>query len=398
MPTNSDGPRFRCPACQQTYRLRNADPARKYLCRKCRVPLAILDDAETVAVSPAPPPRPANLSSAPTTFDKPVPTAAQRTILEPPPVPSSLPRLRLDASQRTPAPPAQAAGPLDDLELSRSAVAPVDLVGLLPRSFDGYTIVRELARGGMGVVILAEQAELRRRIAMKVVLPGAAASDPAVRERFMREARAMAKLKHPHIVEVHGVGEVSGMPYLAMEFVECRTLGDLIERDSLGYAKASEVLAKVARALAYAHSRGVIHRDIKPANIMVRQNGEPVVMDFGLAKDFDANTLKLSMTGNIMGTPAYMSPEQAQGLQVDERSDIYSLGAVLYEMLTLEPPFGGTTTIATMYNVVNTPARNAGEVRPGVPQALARVCAKALEKDPRDRYQNMDEFAGDLDR
>jgi len=394
--------RFRCPACQLTYRVRNADPAKTYSCKKCNGALELLSDNETVADRPQAPKR-AHLSSAPTLYEPP-PAASAANAAAPVPgliesgPPTSLPRLKIDAPK---APPARGPAAGGDLLLDAGASAApdaTDLKRLLPETFDGYRVTQEIARGGMGAVMLAEQPELRRKVALKIILPWAGTDQPAVRERFMREARAMAKLKHPHIVEVYGVGVVNGLPYLAMEFVEGRTLNDFIEGDRLGYPQATEVLGRIARALAYAHSRGVIHRDIKPANIMLRNNGEPVLMDFGLAKDFDANTLKLSVTGNIMGTPAYMSPEQAQGLKTDERSDIYSLGAVLYEALTLEPPFGGETTIATMFNVVNTPARPASEIRPGVPEGLSRICAKALEKDVTDRYQTMDEFAGDLDR
>src|SRR5262249_31137040 len=154
---------------------------------------------------------------------------------------------------------------------------------LLPEEFDGYRIVKEIARGGMGAVMLAEQKELRRKVAMKVILPWAGTEDPAVQQRFMREARAMAKLRHPHIIEVYDVGTVSGMSYMTMEFVEGKTLSDVMFETPLTYNAYAALLSKIARALGFAHSKGIIHRDIKPANVMLRPSGEPVLMDFGLA-------------------------------------------------------------------------------------------------------------------
>ncbi|HYG75100.1 MAG TPA: protein kinase [Planctomycetota bacterium] len=356
---------YRCPACQLSYRVKNADPAKNYSCQKCKAVLVpVIATGETQAMVQGIP----DLSAA----------AAHPTVVE---AAASVPAV------------------IDELALSPAAGATTpDLKDLLPQSFDGYNVIKSIARGGMGAVLLAEQVQLRRNVALKVMLPWAQAVDPEAQRRFTREARAMAKLRHPHIIEVYDVGEVNGMTYLAMEFIEGRTLSDVIADNALSLEKLCGTIAKVARALAYAHVRGVIHRDIKPANIMLRPTGEPVVMDFGLAKDFESNSLKLSVTGNIMGTPSYMSPEQAQGMRCDERSDLYSLGAVLYEGLTREPPFDGVTTIATIYDVVHKEPRPASELRPDIPEALSRICSKALEKEPRDRYQTMDEFAGDLDR
>jgi HEAT repeat protein/predicted Ser/Thr protein kinase/predicted RNA-binding Zn-ribbon protein involved in translation (DUF1610 family) len=412
MPAPTDtAPRFRCPQCQQTYRIRNADPSRHYTCKTCGVALALVSEPETIAAAAV---RPGPLSHAPTIMgtgdetaamlDKPaVGHGSSRAgaggggAAEERPRDTWMPKLKGDPLSVAAAAPAQPAEGLAMQPLSAEADA-TDLMRLIPRTFGSYSVVREIARGGMGAVLLAEQADLRRQVAVKVMLPWAGAADPGMTERFKREGRAMAKLRHPHIIEVYDVGSVNNLPYLAMEFVEGRTLSDLMDRGELATSQAVNLIGRVARALAYAHSRGVVHRDIKPANIMVRKNGEPVLMDFGLAKDFDANSVKLSMTGNIMGTPAYMSPEQAQGLKVDERSDLYSLAAVLYEILTHEAPFEGDTTIATIYKIINAPLRAASELDPRVPQDLSRICAKALEKDPAERYQSMDEFATDLDR
>lgn len=347
---------YACPQCRKPYRIRNAQPDKKYLCKDCR---AVLRYAGEAGSSPA-------------------------TVLAPPAV---LPGV------------STVGAPEDDLELKLEGEVsapkpPADLTRLLPQIFGGYRVIKELGRGGMGAVLLAEHLDLRRKTALKIMLPGA--GTPNATERFMREARLMAKFKHPNLVEIHGVGTVNEMPYLSMEFIEGRPLSEFLEQRKLGFRQAAELLAKAARALACAHERGVIHRDLKPDNIMVRHNGEPVVMDFGLAREDRNESVKLSMTGSVMGTPSYMSPEQAQGLMVDARSDVYSLGAVLYEALAHRPPFEGKTMIATIYQVVNEPARPIHELDPDVPQALERICAKAMHKDTAQRYQQMHAFAEDL--
>jgi len=349
------------------YRVKNPTPEKMYPCKDCKVALAMVIEAgETLAMTPGIPDRKA--------------MASNETILEPPRILQPDEALALTPSDGS------------------SMRVPEDLKDLLPKSFNGYTVIKLIARGGMGAVILAQKTELRRNVAIKVMLPWAVAGEPEAQVRFAREARAMAKLRHPHIIEIYDVGTVGGMAYLVMEFVDGRTLSDVILANATPYHDMAEIIAKVARALACAHARGVIHRDIKPANIMVRPTGEPVVMDFGLAKDFDASSVKLSVTGNIMGTPSYMSPEQAQGLHCDERSDLYSLGAVLYEALTRQAPFDGETGVATIYNVVHKEAQPAHVICPNVPEALSQICAKALEKNPLDRYVNMDALASDLDR
>lgn len=272
-----------------------------------------------------------------------------------------------------------------------------DLKRLIPEEFNGYRVVKEIARGGMGVVLLAEQPSLRRKVAIKLMLPSAESNDPRARERFLREARAMARIKHAFIIQVYEVGEIQGMPWFTMEFVEGRTLAELIDEKRIGVNQTVEIHRKVAQALAFAHKQGILHRDLKPGNIMVRHSGDPVLMDFGLVKDVAGESVKLSVTGTILGTPAYMSPEQAQAQTLDARADVYSLGAVLYESVTGHVPFEGKTAFATIYQVLNDEPTPVRSLNPSVPPDLARICTKAMEKDRRDRYQTMVEFALDLE-
>ena len=272
-----------------------------------------------------------------------------------------------------------------------------DLKKLIPEEFNGYRVLKEIARGGMGVVLLAEQPALRRKVAMKLMLPSAESNDPRARERFLREARAMARIKHAFIIQVYEIGEIQGMPWFTMEYVEGRTLAELIDTKRLGVNQAVEIHLKVAQALAFAHRQGILHRDLKPGNIMVRHSGDPVLMDFGLVKDVAGESVKLSVTGTVLGTPAYMSPEQAQAQTLDARADVYSLGAVLYESLTGHVPFEGKTAFATIYQVLHDEPTPARSLNPSVPPDLARICAKAMQKDRRDRYRTMMEFALDLE-
>ena len=371
-PSGAPGVLYTCLTCKQVYRIVNARAEKRYDCRQCKVPLT-------------PPALPA---SDELTLDIP----PEDTVAAPAPgrhMPVPVPAHTL-----------KKAAPLGfepELELAgQSKSGAGDLKRLLPPVVNGYKIIREIARGGMGAVLLADHSALRRRAAVKIILPGAA-DDPQAKERFLREARSMAKLKHPNIVEVYDVGTVNELPYLAMEFVEGDTFSALIQQKRLSHQDAAASLAKVARALQFAHTRGVIHRDLKPANVMLRGDGEPVIMDFGLAKELDAESAKLSATGTVLGTPAYMSPEQAQGLAIDARSDIYSLGALLYETLTRRAPFSATTAIATIYAVVHERPKPAFAVSAEAPKPLSFIAAKALEKDPARRYQTMKEFAEDLD-
>lgn len=276
-----------------------------------------------------------------------------------------------------------------------------------------YRLVRELGRGGMGVVYEAIDLGLQRRVALKVLVGHLTVSARQV-ERFRREAHAAARLEHPGIVRIHAVGEARGMHYIAMELRAGRDLRDVLQDCRAGagappgqdrqllpelpgsyFEQVAGLVARVADALAYSHDHGVIHRDIKPQNILVEADGQACIVDFGLAKNLE--TPALSRSGDFAGTPDYISPEQARGDLVDGRSDVFSLGVVLYEMLTLARPFAGASTTALIRAVSQDEPRSARACNPEVPRDLDTICAKALEKEPARRYTAR-ELAAELRR
>jgi predicted Ser/Thr protein kinase len=268
----------------------------------------------------------------------------------------------------------------------------VDLTG---RTLGNYQIVEELGRGGMAVVYRAYQPSLNRYVALKV-LPPQLAFDPQFVERFVREARAAAGLRHPNIVVVHDVGEQEGLYYIVMEYLEGRTLKEVIEQEGrLPPARVAHILEQVANALDYAHERGFIHRDVKPANIFVGEHDQVTLTDFGIAKAA-SEAEQLTRTGMLVGTPEYMSPEQAEGGVVDYRTDLYALGIVLYQMLTGRVPFKGKTPHSTLYAVVNQPPPPPRQINPALPPAVEAVVLRALAKQPDQRFQRGAEMAGAL--
>ncbi|MCC6741104.1 MAG: protein kinase [Planctomycetia bacterium] len=263
------------------------------------------------------------------------------------------------------------------------------------KHFGKFTLLRELGRGGMGVVYLARDNELGRDVALKMLLSTETA--PLEMERFRRESRAAAKLKHPNIVPVYETGTEGGRAYFTMEFVKGRSLERRMPE--LSMRERAGIVRDVARALEYAHGLGVVHRDIKPSNVVLAEDGRPVLMDFGLAKHL-GDTRNLTQSGVIMGTPNFMSPEQAQGdaATVDGRSDVFSLGAVLYYLLTDRPPFEKADSVKTVLAVLAEPPVPPRKLKPAVPRDLETICLKALAKEVGRRYQTAGEFAADLDR
>lgn len=258
-----------------------------------------------------------------------------------------------------------------------------------------YELVRRLARGGMADVYLAHDAKLDRPVAVKVLFPELS-RDPAFVERFRREAQAAAGLNHPNIVAVYDWGEEVDASFIVMEHIEGRSLRDVLRNDGpLPPASVAEIGSEIASALAYAHHRGVVHRDVKPGNVMVTPSGQVKVTDFGIARAVGAVD-GLTRTGNVMGTAAYFSPEQAQGLPVDGRSDVYSLGVVLYEMATGAPPFTGENPVSVAYQHVREAVTPPSRHNPAVPLDLERAILGALAKQPDDRYPSADDLRADL--
>jgi eukaryotic-like serine/threonine-protein kinase len=259
----------------------------------------------------------------------------------------------------------------------------------------GYSISRELGRGGMGVVYEARHLALNRRVAIKVVRGFASREEVA---RFRIEAEAVARLQHPNIVQIYEVGEHAGAPYLALEFVDAGSLAARIRRDTISPCAAAELIAILSRAVQHAHSRGVVHRDLKPANILLSQDGSPRIGDFGLAKF--ADDPGRSRSGLIVGTPAYMAPEQAagRGELVGPPADVWALGAILYECLTCRPPFGGSTSIDTIQQVLAAEPTPPSRLSPRIPRDLETICLKCLRKEPDQRYRTAGDLADDLDR
>jgi hypothetical protein len=264
-----------------------------------------------------------------------------------------------------------------------------------------YRIIRELGRGGQGLVLLARDEELRRLVALKT-LTVVAAMTPGALHRFHNEGRAVAALRHRNIVQLHEVFEEGGLPFMAMEFVEGRSLLDALRGGTLLRLKLIEVLAQCCDAVGYAHERGLIHRDLKPHNIMLTHEGVPKIMDFGLAKYFSepGDLSSGTVDGHVVGSPAYMAPEQAAGRrrQVGPRTDVYALGVTLYQCLTGALPHAGETPAATMYSVLHETPESMQKRDPTIGNDLAAICSRAMEKNPSDRYPTANEMAADLRR
>jgi serine/threonine protein kinase len=240
-----------------------------------------------------------------------------------------------------------------------------------------YKIVEEIGQGGMGIVYKAEDLKLKRFVALKF-LPPHLMNLPELKERFLIEAQAAAALNHPNICVIHEVGESEDRSFIAMEFVEGETLRDRLRKGPLKAEDALTIAVQIAAGLGEAHRKGIIHRDIKSANIMVTAKGQAKVMDFGLAKLRGGSSLTKSQT--TLGTVAYMSPEQAQGEEVDPRTDLWSLGVVLYEMLTGEVPFKGDRDVSIIYSIVHEEPKSLKPRKPPVPEELQHVIARALKK------------------
>jgi WD40 repeat protein/predicted Ser/Thr protein kinase len=292
--------------------------------------------------------------------------------------------------------PAAITGILKGAASDAPAVSPDGLS--LPPQVGPYAILRELGRGGMGVVYLAKQAALDRPVALKVLRFAAHASAPEV-SRFRQEAQAIARLQHPNIVQVHEIGEHDGQRYLTLEYVAGGSLQERLRAAPQEPRAAAQMLETLARAVHYAHDHGIVHRDLKPANVLLTADGIPKVADFGLAKCLGTG-LAVTQTGDVLGTPSYMAPEQARGHghDITPRTDVYALGAILYEILTGWAPFLGSSALDTLEQVLTQEPVPPCRRRQNVPRDLETICLKCLHKEPRKRYASALELAEDLRR
>ena len=262
--------------------------------------------------------------------------------------------------------------------------------------FGDYELLEEIGRGGQGVVFRARQKSLNRIVALKVIGLGQWATKAHLK-RFRLEAEAAASLDHPCIVPIYEVGERDGQCYFSMKFVEGGQLDEVVKHTPMSLRQAAELIAKMARTVHHAHEHGILHRDIKPGNILLDANGEPHLTDFGLARLVESEST-VTRTLEVLGTPSYMAPEQAAGnnTKLTSATDVYGLGAVLYQLLTGHPPFAGGTTYETIKLLLETEPRPPRLWNPKVDRDLSTICLKCLEKDPQRRYSSALALAEDL--
>ena len=275
---------------------------------------------------------------------------------------------------------------------------------MIGRTLGNYEIEKLLGKGGMGAVYLARDLKLDRPVAIKTLFPELL-KDPERRRRFVQEAKAASVVNHPAIAQVYEIDDEADVPFIAMEFVDGSTVRKLLEDGELDVGSGVEIGIRVGEALARAHAAGIVHRDVKSDNIMVTRDGHPKVLDFGLAKLLDVpsgdteatlETVALTQAGVVVGTVAYMSPEQARGLPADRRSDIFSFGIVLYEMATGALPFRGESALDTMHQIAFGETQPIRTLRSDLPHSLQKVIDRCLEKDPERRYQSLEETVEDL--
>lgn len=253
-------------------------------------------------------------------------------------------------------------------------------------NYGRYRIVKELGKGSMGVVYQAHDPQIDRLVALKVLRQDRLTNE-GFTHRFLKEAKAIGRLSHPNIVTVYDIGRDQETIYIAMEFLEGEPLNKVIEEKRLGIIEIANLGIQVAETLDYAHQRGIIHRDVKPSNILVKPSGQIIITDFGIAHIEDPSSSLQTQDGEILGTPAYMSPEQVKGQSVDGRSDLFSLGIILYELVTGMRPFGGENLAAIFNSIAQKKPLEPAKINPGTPKSLSQIIMKCLEKTPDKRFE-----------
>jgi eukaryotic-like serine/threonine-protein kinase len=265
-------------------------------------------------------------------------------------------------------------------------------------SFGDYEMLGEIARGGMGIVYKARQRSLNRIVALKVMLPGQFAQ-PEVVQRFQTEAEVVANLQHPNIVAIHEIGVHHGQHYFSMDYVEGRTLAEVVREHPLPPKRAAAYLKTIAEAVHYAHQHGILHRDLKPSNVLIDSAGQPRITDFGLAKRLTVDS-DMTLTGQVLGSPNFMAPEQAEGRleAIGPASEVYALGAMLYHLLTRQPPFQANTLSTLLKQLIEVEPVPPRLLNPSIPRDLETICLKCLEKEIPRRYATAQALADDLGR
>ncbi|MEO8496273.1 MAG: serine/threonine-protein kinase, partial [Planctomycetota bacterium] len=288
--------------------------------------------------------------------------------------------------------------PKHDPHATITDLTAIPLAPQTTKIFGDYEILETIAKGGMGVVYKARQRKLNRIVALKMILAGQFADQEDI-DRFYVEAEAAAQLRHPNIVGIFEVGECDGQHYFSMEYIEGQSLGDLVREHPLTPRAAAQFVKTISEAMYYAHQKGVLHRDLKPSNVLVDNDNEPLITDFGLAKRTEEQSVR-TMAGSILGTPSYMPPEQAAGKLdlISERSDVYSIGAILYELTTGKPPFGAANPWETIKQVINNEPVSPRLLNNSVPADLETICLKCLQKDRARRYNTAQDLADELQR
>lgn len=260
-----------------------------------------------------------------------------------------------------------------------------------------YKILEVIAQGGMGIVYKAKDNLLGRIVAIKLIKNSLAGKKTL--QRFERELTISAMLDHPHIIKIYNFGIADKSPFIVMEYIDADPLPEYLKNNKLPLEKKLTLIQKIALALGYIHKKKIIHRDLKPSNIMVKKNGEPVIIDFGISKKMERENKRLTKTGEILGTPEYMAPEQAHGKRrmIDNKSDIYGLGGIFYYLLVQKAPVTGSTTLDVLMNVIAGKIVPPRKHIPEIPSTLEQICMKALEKKQEHRYKDMYQFAKDID-